>query len=161
MRRAFFLTLLCSIACSLLISSTQDSAPHRERKAGEVFATGYVDLIPPTNYSPFRGVVCESLGTKNGALTGVCYDREGASVEWTRCFISDEAARILESQLSSSNSARPDVFVMGSKIACSTQNEICRSTELKEFPYGEVMPAHTKAIFGFPDSDSDTTSQCD
>ncbi len=53
-----FATLTMIVAASLLGACTRQAPPE---KGGPVTAHDYVDLIPPTNYSPVRGVLCESL----------------------------------------------------------------------------------------------------
>lgn len=139
-----------AILVSMALSGCGDEVtPSLERKSGTVTPTGYVDLIPPTNYSPIRGVICESLNSTDGHLAGACFDLEGPSEKWTRKYISDQAADDLMENYGGLFDPERGYFEMKTKIACSLVIRECRSIDGTSFERGVTLIAHTEALFGF------------
>ncbi|MFN3211955.1 MAG: hypothetical protein ACE37M_02505 [Henriciella sp.] len=137
--------LLSFFACGCSASES----PTRESKSGAVSPTGYVDLIPPTNYSPIRGVICESLNTVDGEGAGACFDLDGPSERWTREYISERAATDLVQNYEIMFDRETGIFQLKTRIACSLDDQECRSTENADYESGVLMEAHTAALFGF------------
>ena len=146
MMKNFAYAVLVSMALS---GGGGEAAPSLERKSGTVTPTGYVDLIPPTNYSPIRGVICESLNSTDGHLAGACFDLEGPSEKWTRKYISDQAADDLMENYGGLFDPERGYFEMKTKIACSLVIRECRSIDGTSFERGVTLIAHTEALFGF------------
>lgn len=142
----------CMLMCLLAIfpGCREHTSLAPLEKGGPVTATGYVDLIPPTNYSPVRGVLCESLSIdENGALSGSCYDLNGPSVPLTRKYISDPAATALKKKIEMGAFKNSRRFTMETGIVCDVDERRCwftrRGTDFEEVE----APKHTKALFGF------------
>ena len=119
-------------------------------KSGTVPATGYFDLIPPTNYSPVRGVLCESLTIKDGELSGACYDMSGPSIALTKKYISGQAAQDLQSKINRGGFSNAEEFLMETNILCNLLERRCwfHAKGVNNFLKTEA-PKHTQALFGF------------
>jgi len=115
-------------------------------KGGPVTATGYVDLSPPTSYSPRRGVLCESYSsTPDGKPTGECFDLSGPSVALTLKHISPEAADKLQADIDAGRFPNPRRFKTGTGTVCDLDAQKCWF-EREGQPDIEA-PKHTLALF--------------
>lgn len=145
-----FIVLVLGGCSSLLLTACHKNTANTSReKGGPVTETGYVDLIAPTNYSPVRGVVCESLSSKDGALTGACYDLSGPSVALTKEHISQQAAVTLQTKIDQGFFPNPRQFVMETGILCDLEEKQCWFVDENDSSSPIKAPKHTKALFGF------------
>ena len=120
-------------------------------KGGPVTAEGYVDLMPPTTYSPVRGVLCERHSIdENGDKTGACYDLKGPSVILTKKYISQPAATKLQDRLDRGDFPNVRRFEMDSDIMCDLDARTCNFTKQLGFVKSSPAPLHTQALF-WPD----------
>lgn len=137
-----------ALSASTLVACNDNlSAPE---KGHEVKATGYVDLAPPSNYSPERGIVCYS-GSVDAAnqLTGACFNTTDSSPFLTQKYISLSAARKVNESREANNTSVQTVFEVGTGFQCNSAEKTCYYTG-----NGENKPViaarHTKALYGFP-----------
>ena len=137
--------LFFTFVCFGLISCKKSEGIILE-KGGPVKAEGYVDLSPPTSYSPQIGVICESYSVANdGSLTGECFDPTGPSVIFTLKYISKKAAETLQTDILDGRFDNPHRFETKTGLVCDLQVQKCWFKRLGKASVD--APKHTRAMF--------------
>lgn len=146
--------LFCISILSFALLSCVDNKPEKVTANNDALETdGYIDLHPPTSYSPMRGVLCESLSVdSNGRATGECFDRSGPSVLLTRKYISQEASEALQNDIDNGRFPQVGHFETRTGTVCDLEAKQCW---LKRGPLSTKIdaPRYTRALFSEPSAE--------
>jgi len=160
-----FLMVLVIFVCFFVVACGQQTA---EEKANEAAAsvskekvdvldsairsigpTGRVEIIPGKSFSPVRGVVCEQTGVEQDSATGICYDVNGPSVSYTRLYLSDVAAAILNTEIRTGKSIDPEKFTTELGLTCLPLKQQCQAAKGSALN-DENLVRYNTALYAFP-----------